>query len=65
MSAENKATARRVFEGVWNKSNLDWTAVGTHTGELMGIAPTGKQVTVTGANLSRWLKKHGLRRKRE
>lgn len=110
MSAENKAIARRVFEDVWNKNNLDaidelyapdvvnhelppglpsgaegtkayfgmflaafpntqmtvedqvaegdkvvtrWTARGTHTGELMGIPPTGKQVTVTGIGLDR------------
>ncbi len=25
-----------------------WTARGTHQGDLMGIAPTGKSVTVTG-----------------
>lgn len=30
-----------------------WTARGTHTGELMGIPATGKQVTVTGLDLSR------------
>jgi steroid delta-isomerase-like uncharacterized protein len=30
-----------------------WTARGTHKGELMGIEPTGKQVTVTGLTLSR------------
>ncbi len=30
-----------------------WTAHGTHRGELMGIAPTGKQVTVTGINIER------------
>lgn len=30
-----------------------WTATGTHTGELMGIPATGKQVTVTGLDLSR------------
>lgn len=110
MSAENKALARRVFEEMWNKSNLDavdaiyapdvvnhelppgmpegiegtkayfgmfisafpdtqmtvedqiaegdrvvtrWTARGTHTGELMGIPATGKQVTVTGINVDR------------
>ena len=27
--------------------------VGTHTGELMGIAPTGKEVTVSGITISR------------
>ena len=31
-----------------------WTAVGTHTGDLMGIAPTGKRVTVTGIDVSRF-----------
>ena len=30
-----------------------WTATGTHNGELMGIAPTGKQVTVTGIGIDR------------
>lgn len=30
-----------------------WTFRGTHTGELMGIAPTGKQVTVTGISIDR------------
>jgi predicted ester cyclase len=30
-----------------------WTGRGTHRGELMGIAPTGKQVTVTGITISR------------
>ena len=31
-----------------------WTAIGTHTGELMGIAPTGKQSTVTGISIGRY-----------
>jgi steroid delta-isomerase-like uncharacterized protein len=31
-----------------------WTGRGTQTGELMGIAPTGKQVTVSGLTLSRF-----------
>ena len=111
MSAEeNKAIARRLFEGVWNQGKLDvadeilaadyvfhapvprevrgpegfkqfvsmyrtafpdvqytiedqiaegdkvvtrWTCTGTHTGELMGIPPTGVQVTVTGIVIGR------------
>jgi steroid delta-isomerase-like uncharacterized protein len=30
-----------------------WTARGTHHGELFGITPTGKQVTVTGITIDR------------
>jgi predicted ester cyclase len=30
-----------------------WTGRGTHDGELMGISPTKKQVTVSGLTLSR------------
>jgi len=30
-----------------------WTARGKHDGDLMGIAPTGKQVTVSGITFSR------------
>jgi predicted ester cyclase len=30
-----------------------WTARGTHTGELMGLAPTGKPVIVTGISIDR------------
>ena len=30
-----------------------WTARGTHGGELMGVPPTGKQVTVQGVVISR------------
>lgn len=30
-----------------------WTGRGTHTGELMGISPTGKEVTVSGITVSR------------
>jgi steroid delta-isomerase-like uncharacterized protein len=28
-----------------------WTATGTHRGDLMGIAPTGKQARVSGINI--------------
>jgi steroid delta-isomerase-like uncharacterized protein len=31
-----------------------WTGRGTHQGELMGIAPTGKQVTVVGLSYSKF-----------
>jgi steroid delta-isomerase-like uncharacterized protein len=30
-----------------------WTARGTHTGDLMGIAPTGKHLTVSGTVIIR------------
>ncbi len=30
-----------------------WTARGTHQGDLRGIAPTGRKVTVTGMTVSR------------
>ena len=32
-----------------------WTAKGTHKGDLFGIAPTGKQTTVTGITIDRWV----------
>ena len=31
-----------------------WTCCGVHTGELQGIAPTGKQVTMTGIAIYRF-----------
>ena len=30
-----------------------WTGRGTHSGEIMGIAPTGKEVTVSGMTISK------------
>lgn len=30
-----------------------WTGTGTHQGELMGVAPTGRSVTVTGCGMDR------------
>ena len=31
-----------------------WTYRGTHQGELMGIPPTGKEVTITGITINRF-----------
>jgi steroid delta-isomerase-like uncharacterized protein len=39
--------------GEGDKVAIRVTARGTHRGELMGIAPTGKQVTVTGIGVWR------------
>lgn len=33
---------------------IRWTARGTHKGDLFGIAPTGKEATVTGITIDRW-----------
>lgn len=30
-----------------------WRATGTHQGEFMGIAPTGKRITITGISIHR------------
>src|SRR5581483_1011065 len=40
-----------ICEGEWVFTA--WTGRGTHTGELMGVAPTGREVTVTGMEISR------------
>ena len=33
---------------------IRWTARGTHKAELFGIAPTGRESTVTGITIDRW-----------
>jgi steroid delta-isomerase-like uncharacterized protein len=53
-SAFNDATVTiddQIAEG--DRVMTRWTGRGTHTGELMGIAPTGKEVTVSGITVSR------------
>jgi len=42
---------RQIAEGDWVVSCI--TASGTHLGEWIGIAPTGKRVTFTGVNVDR------------
>jgi predicted ester cyclase len=31
-----------------------WTATGTHTGELMGIPPTGRRIEISGITINRF-----------
>ena len=47
----NVTTEDIIAEG--DKVVARWTARGTHQGELMGIAPTGKEVTIQGIDVLR------------
>jgi predicted ester cyclase len=47
-----RMTAEDEF-AVGDKVVIRWTGRGSHTGDLMGIPPTGKQVTVTGIDVYR------------
>jgi steroid delta-isomerase-like uncharacterized protein len=42
----------QVAEG--DRVTTRWTSRGTYTGDLMGIAPTGKSVTITGISIDRF-----------
>jgi steroid delta-isomerase-like uncharacterized protein len=42
----------RIAEG--DKVAACWTVTGTHQGELMGIPPSGKEVTFTGMTIHRF-----------
>ncbi len=42
---------RQIAEGEWVVSCV--TATGTHSGEWMGMAPTGRHVTLTAVNVDR------------
>ena len=42
-----------IFEA-GDKVVVRWTAHGTHTGELMGLAPTGARTTTTGITIDRF-----------
>jgi len=41
-----------VTDGIQNVVTR-WTAIGTHQGPFMGIAPTGKRFTITGISFLR------------
>jgi predicted ester cyclase len=37
-----------------DRTVMRWTGRGTHSGELNGLVPTGKEVTITGILISRY-----------
>jgi steroid delta-isomerase-like uncharacterized protein len=46
------AVEDQVAEG--DKVVSRWTATGTHTGDLMGIPPTGRRVEISGVTINRF-----------
>jgi len=47
----NVTLEEQILEADSSKIVTRWTALGTHTGALFDIPPTGKQVTVTGITI--------------
>ena len=47
-NAENATELRAIEDD--NLVAIHWESTGTHTGEFMGVPPTGRTVTVTGAS---------------
>ena len=47
---------QQIAEGDWVATRI--TAHGTHTGQWLGIKPTGKRVVITGVNLDRVVDGH-------
>jgi len=43
----------RIVEG--DRQTIRWTWRGTHTGDLFGIPPTGKEVIGTGCEVQHWV----------
>lgn len=42
-----------IYEG--DRAIMRWRATGTHTGELLGVAPTGRRATWTGISINRFV----------
>ncbi|MFC1633346.1 alpha/beta fold hydrolase [Planctomycetota bacterium] len=50
--ADSLITADLIAEG--DEVAVHWTWTGTHTGEFMGIPPTGRQIAITGISIHRF-----------
>jgi len=59
MSEQNKAVIRQLIDEVWNQRAFDkvvvcWSSIGTHRGEMQGIAPTNRKVVANGIAIYRF-----------